>query len=510
MSSDLRNSNGNPFLYLEDATGSAAFGIDAATNTVNLIASDAIANLDPSSGGSSISIQSTTPGDIEFSPKGAGQSTFVNGDVEIFAGNLLMKNTAVAGTEGVIEYGGNRFVHNAGTDNTFVGSLAGNLGTTGDSNVAVGTNALNNATSMTGMTAIGFNALTNLTAGINNTAVGYFAMESATNANQNTAVGYNSLRALTSPGIGGGLNAAFGASSLISSTLGRFNTALGCQALNFLNGNGDNDIYNLAVGIQAGRSMTSGTNNTLVGAQAGVATLLGSGLLTGDNNVIVGAHAGETYTGAETSNVLISNAGVVGENLTTRLGTTQTRCFVSGISGAAVTATGTVGINAAGQLGASNGTNGQIQVGGGTGPVWANITSTGSSITVTSGVNSINLEAAGQPGLTWSIVTGTTQAAAANGAYIANNAGLVTVTLLAAASAGVGTKLAVTGVNNANGWIIAQNASQQIFFGTSTTTAGVGGSLSSNNIRDSIELVCVSADGLFWNVVSSVGNITVV
>lgn len=158
----------------------------------------------------------------------------------------------------------------------------------------------------------------------------------------------------------------------------------------------------------------------------------------------------------------------------------------------------------------SVGTNGQVLLGStGADPVFATLTSTDSSISFTTGAGTLNLATTAQPGITWSQVTGTSQSAAANAGYIANNAGLVTITLIAAASAGIGTKLRVTGMNNATGWKIAQNASQQIFFGTLSTTAGVTGFLSSTATRDSIELVCISADGLNWNVLSSIGNITV-
>lgn len=157
------------------------------------------------------------------------------------------------------------------------------------------------------------------------------------------------------------------------------------------------------------------------------------------------------------------------------------------------------------------GTNGQVIIGStAADPVFATLSSTGGTISYTTGAGTLNIDTTAQPGVTWSVQTDTTQAAAADGAYIANNAGLVTVTLLAAASAGIGTKLRVTGINNATGWKIAQNASQQIFLGTSTTTAGVSGSLASTAIRDSVELVCTDSSGLFWNVISSIGNITVV
>lgn len=110
-------------------------------------------------------------------------------------------------------------------------------------------------------------------------------------------------------------------------------------------------------------------------------------------------------------------------------------------------------------------------------------------------------------GLAWTVVTGTSQAAAVNNGYIANNAGLVTVTL--PATSAVGDTVAVTGINNATGWKVAQNAGNTIFFGTATTTAGTGGSLASTATRDVVYLVCMTSNAT-WNVVGSIGNLTVV
>ncbi len=107
--------------------------------------------------------------------------------------------------------------------------------------------------------------------------------------------------------------------------------------------------------------------------------------------------------------------------------------------------------------------------------------------------------------LIWSVVTGTTQVAANNHGYIANNAGTVTVTL--PVTAAVGTMIAVTGINNATGWAIAQNTGQRVFFGTAATTITTG-SLASTNTRDTVFLLCVVANTT-WNVVDSIGTITV-
>jgi hypothetical protein len=56
---------------------------------------------------------------------------------------------------------------------------------------------------------------------------------------------------------------------------------------------------------------------------------------------------------------------------------------------------GVLQTNGSGVVSATNGTNGQVLIGGGTAPVWANITSLGGTVTITNGANSINLEANG-------------------------------------------------------------------------------------------------------------------
>ena len=104
------------------------------------------------------------------------------------------------------------------------------------------------------------------------------------------------------------------------------------------------------------------------------------------------------------------------------------------------------------------------------------------------------------------VVTTTTQQAPANASYIANNAGLVTVTLPATAS--VGSRVRVIGLG-AGGWRVAQNANQLVHKSGTATTTGTGGSLSSSNRYNAVELVCVVAN-TEWDVVSSEGTLTLV
>lgn len=166
---------------------------------------------------------------------------------------------------------------------------------------------------------------------------------SVTDANNNTLIGLVAGNATLS-GIG---NTACGLSMLQSLTTGQFNAGLGYQAL---------------------ASVTSGSNNTAMGVSALAAT-------TGDNNSAMGTNvlyqlvggsynsafgnfAGRNYTGNESSNIVISNNGVLGESNVIRIGTQgagnaqQNKCFIAGIFGVTVGASGTnVVVDNAGQLG---------------------------------------------------------------------------------------------------------------------------------------------------------------
>ena len=109
-------------------------------------------------------------------------------------------------------------------------------------------------------------------------------------------------------------------------------------------------------------------------------------------------------------------------------------------------------------------------------------------------------------GITWTEVTGTTQAAAVDNGYITNNAGLVTVTLPDTAAVGKIVRISGSG---AGGWRLAQNALENIRFGNVVTTTGIGGYLQSTNQYDAVEVVCIVANTT-WSVISSQGSITYV
>ena len=150
------------------------------------------------------------------------------------------------------------------------------------------------------------------------------------------------------------------------------------------------------------------------------------------------------------------------------------------------------------------GTNGQVLLGSsGAAPAFGTITSTGGTISFTTGANSLNMEAAGSGGFLWTEVTGTSQAMAVNSGYIANHSTLVTLTLPTVSA--VGNMIKVVG-KGAGGWTVTYTTNQIINFGAVNTTITTG-SLSSTNQYDSIELVCTVAN-LAWTMsVGPQGNI---
>jgi trimeric autotransporter adhesin len=396
---------------------------------------------------------------------------------------------------------------NFGTQNTFVGEVAANTTLTGTQN-----------------TCVGFNSLGLLTTGSTNSALGYFSLNDCTTGSSNTGLGSSSLTALTTGtanvGVGtatllslvsGGANIAVGNTSLNGITTGSYNIAVGHQSgilystsdsSNISLGNngasGESNVIRIGT-YGTGNSQQNkcyiasaysnyGTNNTFVGEVAGNATLtvvsatdntsLGfdtlNSLTTGAHNIAIGSSAGTAYS-TESNNILLGNGGSAADANTIRIGTQgsgsgqQNKAFIAGITGVSVSNLQMVTIDTTtGQLG---------------------------SQAVTPGTNA------------WTVVTASSATMATNNGYIANNAGMCTLTL--PATAVVGSIIEVTGINNATGWRIAQNSGQVIHFGTKDTTMGAGGSLTSTAIRDSVRLVCVIADTDF-NVLSSVGNITVV
>ena len=150
------------------------------------------------------------------------------------------------------------------------------------------------------------------------------------------------------------------------------------------------------------------------------------------------------------------------------------------------------------------GSSGQLLIGStAADPVFATLGTTG-GLSITTGAGTLTINATGG-GLSWSVVSGATQAMSVNNGYFANRASNIVFSL--PTTSAVGDTVAVNNMNTALGWTISYTTNQQIFFGNSSSTLTTG-SISSTAIGDTVTLVCKVANTL-WSVVSAVGNITI-
>jgi hypothetical protein len=219
--------------------------------------------------------------------------------------------------------------------NSFVGDFAGNVALSGGANVGVGYGSLAFDTLGSYNTAVGFGSLNLTTNGNYNTAVGAYALVANTSGNNNTASGYQALYANTT----GGYNTANGSWALYANTSGNFNVACGFDTLY----NNTNGFSNTAVGQAALQNNTSGSDNVAIGNGA---------LLTsrGSFNIGLGAAAGDLlFTG--TNNICIGNEGVSSDTNIIRIGSSQVKTFIAGISGATASGGAAVFVTSSGQLG---------------------------------------------------------------------------------------------------------------------------------------------------------------
>lgn len=297
-----------------------------------------------------------------------------------------------------------------------------------------------------------------------NTFVGGQVGNLTSSGTSNAAVGFQSMLALTS----GDSNAALGAFALQGVTSGSANTSVG----------------------EASGGMTSGSFNTALGFNA----LTGIG--TGNYNLAIGWRAGTAYAGNRLSNIAIANVGNSADNNTIRIGTTgtgnaqQNRCFLAGTNG--VDPTG--GVGTANVMVQSSITE---QLG-------TSVITAGTGISITPTTNLITIAATGAGAFAWSVITAN-QTAAVNKGYFCNKAG--TLTLALPATSAVGDVIEVNNINTATGTQFTQAAGQQIFIGSSSTTLGATGTLTSSAVGDSLKIVC-SVANTTWRVTSGWGNWT--
>lgn len=252
--------------------------------------------------------------------------------------SIFLPNTTDI-NDGVIGFGGtadvNRFIHNFGTNNTFVGGAAGNFTLSGQGNVGLGTATLTDLATGNDVVAVGHGAGSAINSGTESVYIGSFAGATLTAADGNVCVGYQAMTA--TPGnsssnvaIGwncmatGGAHSSAVAMGYNASNAGSLNTSVvigfranetgvGTQTGSVIIGsrsglnlnssnqvvaigigtlqNGVNLSGDIAIGANALQNATSGTPNIAIGSNAG------SSITTGTTNTLVGTAAGSAMQG---------------------------------------------------------------------------------------------------------------------------------------------------------------------------------------------------------------------
>jgi hypothetical protein len=110
-------------------------------------------------------------------------------------------------------------------------------------------------------------------------------------------------------------------------------------------------------------------------------------------------------------------------------------------------------------------------------------------------------------GANFVVVTTASQAMVSNTTYQSHYSGLVTFTL--PTTSNLGDRVMVTGFG-AGGWTITQGSGQQIIVGNQQSTVGAGGSVSSINQYDGIDLVCAVANTTWQTISGPQGSLTIV
>ncbi len=184
--------------------------------------------------------------------------------------------------------------------------------------------------------------------------------------------------------VSGSFNSSLGQSSLSSITSGNRNCVFGALSGIAITSGSDNCI----LGETSSSVLTTGSNNVFLGGGNAVF------LVTGSNNIVAGKASASTYTTSESSNIILSNTGVIGDNNTIRIGTQgagagqQNRAFIAGVAGVTVSNQLDVVIDSTtGQLGT---------IAGGLGTITGLLAQDGHTVTPTAGV----IQVSGANGLT--------------------------------------------------------------------------------------------------------------
>lgn len=144
--------------------------------------------------------------------------------------------------------------------------------------------------------------------------------------------------------------------------------------------------------------------------------------------------------------------------------------------------------------------------GGAVGPTANNINILGSGgVTVSGNPGTSTLTIVSTGVVKWNLISAS-QTLAVNMGYFCTGGGALALALPATSAVGDIIEVSLQGSTS---WSITQSAGQQLKMGNLSTTAGVGGSLTSTQQGDSIRMVCLTAN-LTWVVFPSMGNPTIV
>lgn len=256
------------------------------------------------------------------------------------------------------------------------------------------------------------------------------------------------------------------------------------------------DSSTFAQGLTFSDSSTQTISNSRISSGATAAVTTSSSNAVVLNNVVVDSTATPVIDGTGsvefTSVSYVQGSGVAGT--ITKIYTTEIEsgtAFLQNIS----FDRGTTTMNA----------DGQLIIGDSTGVPKITTITAGSNINITNSPGSITI-ASTAAGVSYTEETADFTMAS-NSGYIMNKTGSALAATLPA-TATQGSVIEIVG-KGATGWAIAQQAGQTIHFGSNDTTAGTGGSITSTNRYDSIELICTVTD-TDWTVRSTQGNLTVV
>jgi trimeric autotransporter adhesin len=238
---------------------------------------------------------------------------------------LNMPFTNIAGTQGVLQFGGVNvlgFYGGVGENNVLLGDSAGDASMSGSKNTGVGSGALSTITSGFDNTALGYNALGSITSANNNTALGEGALDNLVTGSSNIAIGNGAGSNYTTSETS---NIVIGNTGTISEV---HQIRIGTQG----SGGGQQNLCNIA-GIYG--STVGGTNAAVFIDNAGnLGTVGGSG---GGGVSSITGNSGGALTGALTLSGGSSGGAFAGS------GTTLTMSFNS-LSLPDTNAGGTVGV----------------------------------------------------------------------------------------------------------------------------------------------------------------------